>query len=125
MVARVLALTLLFAVSLQAEETEKKVWEGTWKNRKFNTTGPLKCTASSEDGKKWKATFDGKFMGEDFSYEAEFTGKKARNQINLSGKATLDGDRYEWAGHMKDAQLFGTFRSLKGYFGEFVLEAED
>lgn len=124
MVARILALMLIFAGVLRAQETER-IWEGTWKNRKFNTTGPLKCTASTEDGKTWKATFDGKFMGEDFSYETEFSAKKARKQLNLSGKATLDGDRYEWAGHMKDDQLFGKFRSLKGYFGEFILTEKD
>ncbi|MGL4464910.1 MAG: hypothetical protein ACRC1K_22390 [Planctomycetia bacterium] len=116
-----LGVAVWFVAAAQAAEQEK-VWKGTWKNRKFNTTGPLQCTAVSKDGKTWEAKFKGTFKGDPFEYPATFDAVKKGAAQNLSGTAQLDGDRYQWTGSIKGKRLEGRFRSLKGNNGEFVLE---
>ncbi len=104
------------------EESPPKVWEGTWMNRKYDSGGPLKCTAVRKDDAEAQATFKGTFMGDPFSYEVTVSTKQEKDRTVLTGTATLDGDRYEWSGYVRGKVLFGTFRSLKGHNGEFRLQ---
>lgn len=104
------------------EQPTTKTWEGTWMNRKYNTTGPLKCvaTSNSEEGSA-QATFSGTFMKDPFSYDVTVSTKMERSQMALSGTAQLDGDKYEWTGYVRGKVLSGQFKSLKGHNGEFRL----
>jgi len=104
------------------EAGETRTWEGKWNNRKYNTTGPLKCVATSEDKRTWKATFTGLFKGDPFKYEAIFQSKSNGKQLDLSGDATIRGHKYQWIGLMKGATLSGKYKSNIGYYGEFVLK---
>lgn len=105
---------------LQAGET--RTWEGKWNNRKYNTTGPLKCVATSDESGKWKATFTGLFKGDPFKYEATFQSKPMGNQQKLSGDAIIRGHQYQWIGSMKGNMLNGKYKSNIGYYGEFILK---
>lgn len=98
-----------------------QTWEGRWNNRKFNTSGPLKCVATPGEKGEWNATFSGTFKGEAFTYDVTFQSKPGRGQTDLSGTATIRGHEYEWAGALKGNKLSGQYRSNIGYFGEFVL----
>lgn len=111
---------LLFAVPLAAEET--KTWQGTWRNLRYGTSGPLRCTATTADGKTYKATFDGMFRRSKFSFKANFAARKGRGQTNIGGTAVVEGDRYQWTGYIRGNTLYGRFRSQKGYFGFFQLK---
>jgi hypothetical protein len=112
----------LIAVPLLAEGPSR-TWEGTWNNRKYGTKGPLKCVASEIKPGEWKGKFTGTFQGDPFDYEATFTSKEGRNQqLDLAGKATIRGHRYEWTGVMGGTTLRGKYKSSVGYFGEFVLK---
>ena len=111
----VLAATPLFG------DDEARTWEGRWNNRKFNTSGPLKCVATPSENGEWKATFSGTFRGEGFTYDVTFQSKAGRGQTDLAGTATIRGHEYEWAGSLKGNKLNGQYRSNVGYFGEFVL----
>lgn len=104
------------------ETTKPKTWEGTWMNRKYNSTGPLRCVATAKDASSADATFSGTFMRDPFKYDVTVAMKQERNQTTLTGTATLDGDRYEWSGYVRGKTLYGQFRSLKGHNGEFQLE---
>ncbi|MCA9176642.1 MAG: hypothetical protein KDB14_19270 [Planctomycetales bacterium] len=98
------------------------VWEGQWNNRKYNTTGPLRCTGLTREGNQWKATFSGTFMGDPFKYEVAFDGKPGKGRTELQGQATLDGDRYQWSGQADATTIQGQYKSLKGYYGTFTLK---
>jgi len=104
------------------EAGETKTWEGKWNNRKYNTSGPLKCVAKSDDKGIWKATFTGLFKGDPFKYEAKFQSQPNGKQLNLSGDATIRGHKYQWMGLMKGTTLSGKYKSNIGYYGEFVLK---
>jgi hypothetical protein len=111
---------LAFAALATAEE---KTWEGKWNNKRFGTSGPLKCVATETEPGTWKAKFSGSFQGDSFSYDVTFDAKpgKAKGQQDLSGKATISGQDYEWKGTLKGTQLKGTYKSSGANFGEFVL----
>jgi hypothetical protein len=120
-----LSLCGVFAVGETAfsqENTSEKTWEGTWMNRKYSSSGPLKCVATAKDPTTADATFSGTFMRDPFKYDVSVAMKQERNQTTLTGTATLDGDRYEWSGFVRGKTLYGQFRSLKGHNGEFRLE---
>jgi hypothetical protein len=111
--------------SAQEEGAAKPlVWAGTWMNRKYNTSGPLKCTATRKDDATSDAVFEGTFMRDPFKYSAVVNTKAEKSQTLLSGTTDLDGDRYEWTGYVRGRILFGQFRSLKGHNGEFRLEQQ-
>lgn len=107
---------------LAQESSEDKTWEGTWMNRKYNSSGPLKCVAKAKDDATADATFSGTFMRDPFKYDVTVSMKQERRQTTLTGTATLDGDRYEWSGFVRGTTLYGQFRSLKGHNGEFTLQ---
>jgi hypothetical protein len=103
------------------DQPTTKTWEGTWMNRKYNSTGLLKCVATSTGEDSAEATFSGTFMKDPFSYDVTVSTKKERDRMALTGTAQLDGDRYEWSGYVRGKILYGQFRSLKGHNGEFRL----
>lgn len=113
------------AATAQEEGAAKPlVWVGTWMNRKYNTSGPLKCTATRKDDAVSDAVFEGTFMRDPFKYSAVVNTKAEKSQTLLSGTTDLDGDRYEWTGYVRGRILYGQFRSLKGHNGEFRLEQQ-
>lgn len=121
--------TLLLSVGLilvcgtaQAQDAKAKTWEGTWTNKKYNTTGPLKCVATPGKAGKWTATFTGKFQGDPFEYKAEFQSKPGKGETLLSGKSKVRGHDYEWTGNIKGTTLTGKYNSTVGYYGNFVLK---
>jgi hypothetical protein len=118
----VVTLALVFASSPAFSEKTTKSWQGTWRNLRFRTSGALKCTAVSKDGKTWDGTFEGVFRGRKFRYKAGFQGKPGRGRTDLSGTATIDGAKYQWTGYIKGATLYGKFRSSNGYYGNFSLK---
>lgn len=118
----ILMVILLMSSITQLNAGEKRTWEGKWNNRKYNTTGPLKCVATSNDKGVWKATFTGLFKGDPFKYEATFQSKLKGKQLNLAGNATIRGHKYQWIGLMNANTLSGKYKSNIGYYGEFVLK---
>lgn len=121
---RVAALTfaLLVACSPALAEEKTRTWTGTWRNLKFRTTGRLKCTAVTKDGKTWDGTFEGAFQGRKFKYKAKFQAKPGRGRTNLSGTAAIDGAKYTWTGYIRGTTLSGKFRASNGYYGNFGLK---
>lgn len=119
----VVACALWMASPILAEDGGKK-WEGEgkWNNRKYGTSGPLKCTATIDKNGTWKATFTGTFEGDPFKYEASFKSKAGKKQVDLAGTAKIRGHDYKWTGAVKGETLTGKYRSSVGYFGEFVLK---
>lgn len=105
----------------ESKET-RKAWTGNWNNRKFGTKGPVTCIAEMQDKEKWKAAFEGVGIGNPFRYEVEITATEKGGQIHLQGKSTVDGDQYEWSGHVKGNTLYGKYRSGSGNNGEFTLK---
>lgn len=101
---------------------DSRTWEGTWNNKKYGTSGPLKCVATAGEDGKWNATFSGLFKGDPFSYDVAFDAKPAGRKTDLSGTATVSGHRYEWKGHVTGKTMFGEYRSRNGYFGSFSLK---
>lgn len=122
MLRLVLTLALICSSANCLEAGEMRTWEGKWNNRKYNTTGPLKCVATSDDQGIWKATFTGLFKGDPFKYEATFQSRRVNKQLNLTGKATIRGHQYEWVGFMRGTTFSGKYKSNIGYYGEFVLK---
>lgn len=114
-------LVLLVGTALLAEEPAR-TWEGTWTNKRFNTSGALKCVATPEKDGAWTGTFSGKFMAESFSYDVTFQAKPGRGQTDLTGTAKVQNQQYEWTGTIKDGKLTGRYRSNGGNNGEFVLK---
>jgi hypothetical protein len=118
----VFSLAAIESPAFAQEDSGEKSWEGTWMNRKYNTSGPLKCVAKAKDDTSADATFSGTFMRDPFKYDVTVATKQERSQTSLTGTATLDGDRYEWSGFVRGKVLYGQFRSLKGHNGEFRLQ---
>ena len=115
------AICLTCPVTAAEDEPTTKTWEGTWMNRKYNSSGPLKCVAKSSGEDTAEATFSGTFMKDPFTYDVTVSTKKERDRMALTGTAQLDGDKYEWSGYVRGRILYGQFRSLKGHNGEFRL----
>ncbi len=105
-----------------ADPPSAKSWSGTWMNRKYKSSGPLKCVAVRKEDGTVAATFSGKFVNDPFSYDVTIDTKSERDRTVLVGQATLDGDKYEWSGYVRGKTLYGQFKSLKGHNGEFKLE---
>ena len=101
----------------------EQTWEGTWNNKKYGTSGPLKCVASETRKGTWTAVFTGTFKGDPFKYEATFRSRKARGGQALAGTATIRGHQYQWTGSMRGSMLNGKYRNNAGYYGEFILKA--
>ncbi len=120
------ALTLVLAAPLLAgvclAEEPVRTWKGQWNNRKYGTTGPLECQATTDGKGNWKAVFTGKFQGDPFRYEATFQSREVRKQTQLAGTATVRGHGYKWQGVMQQDMLRGKYTSTIGYFGEFALK---
>jgi hypothetical protein len=104
-----------------AADTEK-TFEGTWNNRKYNSSGTMKCVATEGKDGVWKANFSGVFMGEKFSYDVTFDSKAGKGQTDLSGKATVKNAQYEWTGALKGDKLTGKYAANNGYNGTFELK---
>jgi hypothetical protein len=122
--AALLAALIPIADVLRGDEQQsEQTWTGTWSNRKYKTTGPLKCVARQKDDKTWEATFSGTFMRDPFEYSITFSADQQRDRTLIGGSAMLDGDGYEWTGHIRGRTMYGQFRSLKGHNGEFTLQA--
>jgi len=118
-----LLITLLTITTgtLHAEE-KTKTWNGTWTNKKYGTSGPLKCVATFDGKDTWKATFTGKFKGDPFKYPAEFKAQTKGRQTLLSGDSVIRGHKYKWKGAFKGKKLGGQYTSTVGYYGQFILE---
>ena len=106
----------------EAESEKPRVWEGTWLNRKYNTNGPLKCTATQKPDKTFEAKFEGTFMGSPFDYTVPVKVTPKSDRTLLEGDPIIDGDPYEWTGYVRGGILYGQFRSAKGHNGEFRLK---
>jgi hypothetical protein len=119
----VLGACLCSLAALAQSPDGEKTWEGTWINRQYSTTGPLKCVARPEKDGNWKATFSGTFRGRDFRYEVTFKAKAGKGQEALTGTATVSGTRYQWTGVMKGNTLTGRYQGNDGAFGDFSLKS--
>ncbi|MCG6156264.1 hypothetical protein [Rubinisphaera margarita] len=104
------------------KQPEQKTFEGTWRNQKYNSSGPLKCVARPGENGRVNATFSGLFMGDPFSYDVEFQAKPGRSQVDLAGEATVSGHIYQWKGALKGPQLLGRYTGTNGYVGDFALQ---
>ena len=117
------ALLILPCDLIFGQEPEGPItWQGAWSNRKYNSTGTLKCTAEKKADGSYEAKFEGTFMGSPFDYMVPVKATRKGNQTLLEGTPTIDGDPYEWSGSVRGNVLYGTFRSAKGNNGEFRLE---
>ncbi len=108
-------------VDNKEEAVKEKTFTGTWNNRKYNSSGPLKCVARPGKNGNVVATFTGTFKGDPFKYDVEFQARPGKNQIDLSGKATISGHFYKWTGSLTGGRLRGKYLGSNGYNGEFIL----
>lgn len=120
---RLLTVALITAAGGSTVSAEsERVWSGTWNNRKFGTTGPLKCVATESKSGEWGAVFTGTFKGDPFEYKTRFQSRPAQNGLELGGSSTIRGHQYEWTGALRGSQLLGQYRSTVGYYGGFQLK---
>ena len=112
----------LFVFSPIALAEQTWTGTGTWNNKKYGTSGPLKCVAKEVKPGKWEAVFTGKFQGDPFEYKAEFESSGSGPNKKLSGKTKVRGHRYQWQGSLKGKNLIGKYTSSVGYHGEFRLK---
>lgn len=113
--------TILMTLLPSSFAAETRSWSGKWNNRKYGTSGPLKCVGQSAMNGKWTAVFSGTFKGDPFEYRVQFVSRKAGSGEALAGKATVSGHPYEWTGGISARQLRGSYRSTNGNNGTFVL----
>ncbi len=106
---------------IPASAAETRTWSGKWNNRKYGTSGPLKCVAQKDQPGRWSAVFNGTFKGDPFEYRVDFQSKSSRDDEILAGKATISGHPYEWNGAISDRQLTGSYKSTNGNNGTFTL----
>ena len=115
-----IAFVCLIALPVAAQEGTR-TFEGQWNNRKFGTSGPLRCVAKQSEEGVWEATFTGLFRGDPFEFDATFNSRKGRQGLDLSGNSTVRGHKYQWTGSLREGALLGRYRSSVGYYGEFRL----
>ncbi|MGZ0163391.1 MAG: hypothetical protein ACKVII_05710 [Planctomycetales bacterium] len=111
----------LMVVCSSATAQEQKTWAGKWNNRKYGTSGPLKCVAGESRAGQWNAVFTGTFKGDPFEFRAAFLGKAGRQSTDLSGQSTIRGAKYQWTGKIQGRQLTGSYKGANGNYGEFTL----
>lgn len=112
---------VLLCCASAAAAAETRTWTGKWNNRKYGTSGPLRCVAEQKQAGRWSAVFNGTFKGDPFEYRVDFESKTSRASEALAGKATISGHPYQWTGSISERQLQGNFRSTNGNNGTFVL----
>jgi len=125
----VAALVMSGATAAQDDDEPKKkktpepsVYAGQFINRKTGARGPIRAHLKpSEDG-PWEGKFEGTFRGQNFEYNVEFDATVKSKQTDLSGKATIDGDPYQWKGSLKGDSMTIDYKSSKGYNGLFTLK---
>lgn len=109
-----------------ADEEEKPqqthTFAGQWNNKKYGTSGPLKCVMTEKTPNQWEAKFTGTFQNDPFSYEAKFRSKKVGKQLNVGGSSKVRGHDYQWTGIIKNGRLTAQYKSSVGYFGGFVMK---
>jgi hypothetical protein len=105
-----------------AAEATTKTWSGTWDNRKYKTSGPLKCTATTKDSSSWQAKFTGEGLGKPFGYDATIKITNRGGRLVLSGTTSVDGEAYQWSGYVQGNYLVGSYRSASGNNGSFKLQ---
>lgn len=116
LIASIYLLTTAFAVG-----QDSRTWVGKWNNRKYGTSGPLKCVAQESKPGQWNATFSGTFQGDRFEFRASYQGQDNRQGTALSGQSTISGSRYQWTGKIQGRQLSGSYKAVNGNYGEFLL----
>lgn len=118
----IVAAVLALVGSSAFAQDGSKTWEGTWVNKKYNSSGTMKCVAKEGKDGEWSATFTGVFMGEAFKHEVKFQATPGKNQMDLAGKAKVKNADYEWTGVMKGDKLTGKYTATNGYNGTFELK---
>jgi hypothetical protein len=116
------ALLAIVLNSGMAQDKAEKTWQGTWNNRRFGTSGQMRCTATIKDDKTWEATFDGTGAGRRFTHKVTINVTKKGDRSLLEGTATIDGDTYRWSGNVAGRVLYGRYRANGGNNGEFRLQ---
>ena len=111
----------LMVVCSSATAHGQKTWAGKWNNRKYGTSGPLKCVGGESRAGQWNAVFTGTFKGDPFEFRAAFQGKAGRQSTVLSGQSTIRGAKYQWTGKIQGRQLTGSYKAANGNYGEFQL----
>lgn len=106
---------------IPASAAETRTWSGRWNNRKYGTSGPLKCVIQKDQPGRWSAVFNGTFKGDPFEYRVDFQARSSQDDEVLAGKATISGHPYEWNGTISNRQLKGSYKSSNGNNGTFIL----
>ena len=97
-------------------------WAGKWNNKKYKTDGPLYCTMTDAGGGIWKAKFTGTGIRSQFKFDADIKIARKGNRTQLSGATKVNGDRYQWTGHVTGQTLVGNYRSASGNNGSFSMK---
>jgi hypothetical protein len=90
-------------------------YQGTWVTTNVPLNGTMKCVVTGSD-EKWKGTFSGVWHGRPFSYNVAWSGPPS----GMTGKAVIDGARYEWKGSIVDGLFKGSYTGNR-YTGSFEL----
>ncbi len=125
LVQKLTLLAAVLCVGSVATGQNSLTWSGQWQNRKYGTSGPLKCVARETKPGQWSATFTGTFKGDPFQYKANFQSRAGRQGLELSGQSTVSGHRYQWTGGMSATQFRIKYRNRIGYNGDFVLKGRN
>lgn len=100
---------------------DKLLFTGSWNNRKYGTSGSLRCSAVVKDQDNWTAKFDGNGVYGKFSYDVVIATKDRGKQLQLQGNSSVSGHRYRWTGNVKNGILFGKYTATNGNNGTFRL----
>ncbi|MEE2642708.1 MAG: SHD1 domain-containing protein [Planctomycetota bacterium] len=110
------------ASSDRTKEKSEKLFVGRWNNRKYGTSGTLRCLAQVKDGNQWTARFEGTGVYGKFSYDVQIVSRQNGNQYQLQGDSVVSGHRYRWTGQLKRGVLTGNYTATNGNQGSFRLQ---
>ena len=88
-------------------------WEGKWKSKKHNVSGPLRCVITDLGNGNYQARFHAEFHWFHFTYTAKLTAEKTDAGTVLKGVADLGwmGGIYHYQGPISPSKYFSTYVS--------------
>ncbi len=93
-----------------------RTYVGPWQTTNRKLDGIQTAVVTHLGGERWEGRFFGVWQGVAYDYTVEFSGPPER----LTGKARIDGARYDWTGSITDDRFDATFGGDR-YVGSFSM----